>query len=90
MLRQPSERISIWPIERKGVDLLILADKGDRQQSTTEEIVNSISHGIGLIAAFVGTPILVTQAARNENGQFLIGVGVFCATMLMCRNLNLI
>ncbi len=61
------ERLSTWVAERKEVDVRIVDAEQDRQQSGAEEIANSISHGIGLIAALVGTPILIVDAARNEN-----------------------
>ncbi len=77
------EGLSTWVAERKEVDIRIVDAKQDRQQSGAEEIANSISHGIGLIAAIVGTPILIVDAARNENGRFIVGAGVFCATMIM-------
>ncbi len=54
-----------------------------REQSPAEEMANSISHGIGLIAALVGTPFLITHAARNASGQFIVGVSVFCATIIL-------
>ena len=60
--------LSTWVAERKEVDVRIVDAKQDRQQSRAEEIANSISHGIGLIATFVGTPILIVDAVRNENG----------------------
>lgn len=77
------ERLSTWVAERKEVDVRIVDAEQDRQQSGAEEIANSISHGIGLIAALVGTPILIADAVRNENGRFIIGASVFCATMIM-------
>ncbi|TKB28673.1 hypothetical protein FCL47_02830 [Desulfopila sp. IMCC35006] len=61
----------------------MVAAEQNRPQSVAEEIANCISHGIGLVAAFVGTPILIVDAIRNENGRFIIGVSVFCATMIM-------
>ncbi|SEN55684.1 hemolysin III [Nitrosospira multiformis] len=53
-----------------------------RQQSQGEEIANSISHGIGLVAALVGTPFLITQAARHGNAGFVIGASLFSATTI--------
>jgi len=55
----------------------------EREQSRAEEIANSISHGMGLVAALVGIPILITHAARNGDGQFTVGVSVFCASILL-------
>lgn len=77
------ERLSTWMAERKEVDVRIVDAEQDRQQSGAEEIANSISHGIGLIAALVGTLILIADAVRNETGRFIIGASVFCATMIM-------
>ena len=33
-----------------------------RNQSHEEELANTVSHGIGLIAAIVGSPFLIIQA----------------------------
>jgi hemolysin III len=53
-----------------------------RKQSQGEEIANSISHGIGLVAALVGTPFLITQAARHGNVGFVVGASLFSATAI--------
>lgn len=55
----------------------------DRQQSRGEEIANSISHGIGLIAAIIGTPFLIVHAVRLEDVGFIIGASLFSATMIL-------
>ena len=52
-------------------------------QSQGEEISNSISHGIGLVAALVGTPFLIIHAARHGNAVFVVGTGIFSATMIL-------
>ena len=77
------EKLSTWVTECKEVDVRIVDVEQNRQQSAAEEKANSISHGIGLIAALVGTPILIVDAAHNENGRFIVGASVFCATMIM-------
>lgn len=77
------ERHSAWQAGGKKVEAGIVDAEQDRQQSGAEELANSISHGIGLIAAFVGTPILIFNAVRNENSRFVAGVSVFCATVIM-------
>jgi len=51
-----------------------------REQSQGEEIANSISHGLGLVAALVGTPFLIVQAARHGNAGFIAGTSIFSAT----------
>jgi hemolysin III len=52
-------------------------------QSAGEELANSISHGIGLIGALIGTPILIRAAFRRGSPSFLIGTIIFVVTMLL-------
>lgn len=54
-----------------------------REQSGGEEIANSISHAIGLILALIGTPFLIAHAYRNAETAFVVGVSIFCATMII-------
>jgi len=55
----------------------------EREQSQGEEIANSISHGLGLVAALVGTPILIVQAARHGDAGFIAGTSIFSATAIL-------
>jgi hemolysin III len=55
----------------------------EREQSRGEEIANSVSHGIGLVAALVATPFLVLQAVRRGDTGFIVGASVFAATMVL-------
>lgn len=52
-------------------------------QSLIEEITNSISHGLGFITAIVGTPFLIIHAVKQDNTGFVVGVSIFCATMMI-------
>ena len=52
-------------------------------QSAGEELANGISHGIGLVGAMIGTPILLLAAFRHGNIPFLIGAIIFATTMLL-------
>jgi hemolysin III len=54
-----------------------------RVQSQGEEIANSISHGIGLIGAFIGTPILLMYSLRHRNTGFIVGTSVFTVSMIL-------
>ena len=54
-----------------------------RDQTSGEEIANSISHGIGLIAAIVATPFLIVEAIKRGNAVFVAGVSVFAASMVL-------
>jgi hemolysin III len=52
-------------------------------QSVGEEVANGISHGIGLVGAIIGTPILLLAAFHNGNTPFFIGTIIFTMTMLL-------
>jgi hemolysin III len=55
-------------------------------QSAGEEVANGISHGIGLVGAMIGTPILLLAALHHctiANIPFLIGTIIFATTMLL-------
>ena len=52
-------------------------------QSAGEEVANGISHGIGLVGAMIGTPILLLAASHHGDIPFLIGTMIFAATMLL-------
>lgn len=54
-----------------------------REQSRTEEIANSISHGTALVAALFGAPYLITHAAAQGNYGFLVGTCLFAATTIL-------
>ena len=52
-------------------------------QSLGEELANSISHGLGLLAALVGAPILMVAAWRGGDRLFFVGAAVFTTAMLL-------
>ena len=54
-----------------------------RDQSKNEELANSISHGIGLIAALIGAPFLISHAAQYGDSNFIVGVSVFSLTTIL-------
>lgn len=54
----------------------------DRVQSFGEEIANSVSHGVALLAAIVGVPFLFA-GPWAPNGVSLVGSAVFAATMVL-------
>jgi hemolysin III len=55
----------------------------ERCQSRQEEIANSISHGIGLVAALAATPMLVLSAVRHGDAGYIVGVSIFAGSMLL-------
>lgn len=54
-----------------------------REQSRTEELANSISHAIALIAVLVGTPFLIISAMRQGDVGLVVGASVFSATAII-------
>jgi len=54
----------------------------ERLQSLGEEIANSVSHGVGLVAAVGAAPILIATAWRRGGG-LLIGSTIFAASILV-------
>ncbi|ABI58763.1 MULTISPECIES: PAQR family membrane homeostasis protein TrhA [Nitrosomonas] len=61
----------------------ILLAVPEREQSLGEEIANSISHGIGLVAALIATPFLIMRAVQYADTGFIIGASFFAATMIL-------
>lgn len=47
-----------------------------------EELANTISHCLGLIAAVIATPVLLFAAFRSGNASFFAGTIVFVVTIL--------
>ncbi len=54
-----------------------------RLQSGAEEWANSLSHGIGLLAALVATPFLILRAVNIGDPAFVVGVSIFGAAMIV-------
>lgn len=54
-----------------------------REQSRGEELANSISHGIALVATLVGTPFLIMNAVRQGAAALVVGASVFSATAML-------
>jgi hemolysin III len=55
----------------------------ERPQSRGEEIANGISHGTGLILAFVAAPVLLVSAIRHGSAWTVTGAGVFAGSMAL-------
>lgn len=53
-----------------------------RLQSLREEVANSASHGVALVAALVSVPFLVASA-RHQSAASFVGTMVFAATMVL-------
>jgi hemolysin III len=60
-----------------------LVDLPKRRQSTGEEIANSISHGLGLVAGALAAPLLIFAGLRRGDPAFIVGASIFAATIVL-------
>lgn len=54
----------------------------ERAQTRGEEIANSVSHGLALVAAIVAAPILIVTVSPLRAAN-IVGASVFAATMIL-------
>lgn len=55
----------------------------DRPQSAREELANTLSHGVGLVAALIAVPVLVVAAVRHGGAVEIVSASVFAATIVL-------
>lgn len=55
----------------------------ERKQSLGEEIANSVSHGVGLLATLAAIPSFLASASRRGEPLAVIGATVFAATLVL-------
>ena len=55
----------------------------ERPQSPGEELANSLSHGLGFVAALASAPILVLTTAQTGRTLNVIGAAIFAVTMVL-------
>jgi hemolysin III len=55
----------------------------ERLQSLGEEIANSVSHGVGLLASLAAIPSFLAAASRRGAPLAIIGATVFAATLVL-------
>lgn len=55
----------------------------ERPQTLGEEIANSVSHGVGLLAALIAFPFLVWSALQHGSPASVVGASVFGASMVL-------
>lgn len=53
------------------------------KQSKGEELANTMSHGVGLLAAAIGTPVILEAARARNSMPFLVGTCIFAATVVL-------
>ena len=55
----------------------------ERCQTLGEEIANSVSHGVGLLAAAIAAPVLIANAVRQGDDGFVVGACIFAGTIVL-------
>jgi hemolysin III len=60
-----------------------LVELPKRRQSAGEEIANSVSHGLGLIAGALAAPVLIVAAVRRGDPGLIVGASLFAATIVL-------
>ncbi len=55
----------------------------ERPQSIGEEIANSVSHGVGMLAAVAAAPVLIIAAVQRGGAAGIVGASIFAATMVL-------
>lgn len=55
----------------------------DRRLSLGEEIANSVTHGVALLASVAALPILVADAAARGSAWQVVGGAIFGATLIL-------
>ena len=53
-----------------------------RAQTLGEEIANSVSHGLGLVAGLVFVPVLLVATAQQGSAPNVVGASIFAAALL--------
>ncbi|MFO6419814.1 PAQR family membrane homeostasis protein TrhA [Hylemonella sp. W303a] len=59
-----------------------------RPQTRGEEIANSVSHGLGALAALVAMPVLIVQASLHGSAADIVGATIFTVTMLLLYSIS--
>lgn len=61
-----------------------------RPQTRGEEIANSVSHGLGALAALVAMPVLIVHASLHGSAADIVGASIFTVTMLLLYSISAI
>lgn len=62
----------------------------ERVQTTGEEIANSISHGVGVLAALVVAPFLIIASVQSGSAAHIVGVSIFAVTVVLMYSASML
>jgi len=55
----------------------------ERPQTAGEEIANSLSHGLGFVAAVAAAPVLIVTSAQTGRAINVVGAAIFAVTVVL-------
>ena len=61
-----------------------------RDQTTGEEIANSLSHGVGFVLALAALPVLVQGAAQRGRAADVVAASLFAGTMILLYGVSML
>jgi hemolysin III len=62
----------------------------ERPQTLGEEVANSLSHGMALLAAAAAVPFLILASAQHGSAANVVGASVFAATMVLLYSASML
>jgi hemolysin III len=62
----------------------------ERPQTLGEEVANSLSHGMALLAAAAAVPFLILASAQHGSAASVVGASVFAATMVLLYSASML
>jgi hemolysin III len=72
------------PLDRVGSEKARqVLQAAESRQTIGEEIANSVSHGAGLLGAFIAIPFLIRAALQSGTTSTVVGASVFAATVVL-------
>src|SRR3954470_13965660 len=54
-----------------------------RAHSASEELANSLTHGVGLALSVIGAPVLIVVAASTRDAWRIVAACIYAATLIM-------
>lgn len=70
--------------------LTAVALQRERAQSLGEEIANSVSHGLVLLAVLIAAPFLVPAAVQRGDAADITGASIFAITMVLLYSASML
>jgi len=62
----------------------------ERPQTLGEEVANSLSHGMALLAAAAAVPFLILASVQHGSAASVVGASVFAATMVLLYSASML